>query len=431
MKMSASLQTFACLFGLVVLASCSPTRIGGDLMTKIKEGRDYLSEKTKHSYQSSKRFLGLEDEPSIVANKPLSVSVRIFGELPDGEKIREFRLVNQQGMEVSVIEYGAAVREVVVPDREGKMENVSLGFSNLQDYLDKSPYFGCIAGRYANRIAGGRFALDGKQYQLALNNGPNHLHGGEVGFDKRAWSGSVLPDSLGARFVLDSPDGEEGYPGKMRVVATYELTENNELKVLIEATSDKKTVVNLTNHAYYNLAGEGDATILDHVLTLPGATFVATDETNVPIALRPVVGTPMDFRQPAIVGSRIEEDHPQLIAGKGYDHTWVVPDEQPSAGKSDSVSKLNHAATLSDPGSGRVMKLFTDQPGVQFYSGNYLDGSLVGDGGEPYLPRSGLCLEPQVYPDSPNHQGERGWPPCILNPGETYRHLSVYQFLAE
>ncbi|MEK9773279.1 MAG: aldose epimerase family protein [Opitutae bacterium] len=412
----------ALVFSLVLVGgnfSCSPAELGKKTMEKIKTGGDYLTDKTKVAYQASREKLGLKEETPPPSSKPMTISKRVFGQLSDGTKVHEFRLINEQGMEVSIIEYGASIRDIIVADRDGKKENVSLGFVTLQDYVEKSPYFGCIAGRYANRIAQGKFSLEGKEYQLATNNGPNHLHGGNQGFDKRVWVGEPLENDLGVSLTYRSPDEEEGYPGNLDCTVVYTLSKDNKLKVEIKAFTDKPTVVNLTNHTYFNLAGEGDPTILDHLLTLPGTSIVATDSTNIPTGMQPVAGTPFDFRTATVVGARIGGDHPQLVAGKGYDHTWVVPAGQGSLGL---------AATLYDPDSGRVLKLFTNQPGVQFYSGNYLDGSLIGSAGKPYPLRSGLCLEPQVYPDSPNHQEEEGWKSCVLRPGETYHHQSVFEF---
>ncbi len=410
----------ASLLGAAILVnfSCTHSELSKQTIEKLKIGGEYITSKGKLAYQSSREVFGFKQDKPIQSSK-MTISKRVFGELADGSKVHEFRLINEQGMEVSIIEYGASIREIIVPDRNGNKDNISLGFNNLDDYVEKSPYFGCIAGRYANRIAKGEFSLDGKNYQLAKNNGSNHLHGGEQGFDKRVWTGKPLEDGIGVSLSYRSLDGEEGYPGNLSCSVVYSLTDDNRLKVEIKAVTDKPTIVNLTNHAYFNLAGEGDPTILDHRLTLPGTSIVATDATNIPTSIEEVVGTPFDFRRPVVVGSRISEDHPQLIAGKGYDHTWSVP----SSGEETSL-----AATLEDPDSGRVMKLHTNQPGVQFYSGNYLDGSLTGLRGSPYPFRSGLCLEPQVYPDSPNHQGEKGWQNCVLRPGETYSHLSIYEF---
>ena len=399
--------------------SCTPSELGKKTMDSLKNSRDYISAKSYSLYNSGKNMLGVKEGNPSLNSMPMTVSKRVFGELADGTKVHEFRLINEQGMEVSILEYGASIRDLVVPDRKGELGNVSLGFSSLQEYVDKSPYFGCIAGRYANRIARGKFSLDGKEYTLATNNGPNHLHGGNFGFDKKVWFGEPLEQGLGVRLSYQSSDGEEGYPGTLKCSVVYSLSVDNKLSVEIKAVTDKPTVVNLTNHAYFNLAGEGEGTILDHELFLPGSSIVATDSTNIPVGLERVAGTPFDFRRSTRIGSRIDTDHPQIKFGKGYDHTWVVP---------ESAQNPAHAATLYDPGTGRVLKLYTDQPGVQFYSGNYLDGTLAGSSGKIYPLRSGLCLEPQVFPDSPNHQGEAGWKNCVLRPGDTYSHLSVYEF---
>jgi aldose 1-epimerase len=423
------MKTYHCfikyVFLLVLLGvfSCSPSKLAKDTMGEIRKGGDFITEKSKKVYVSGKDFLGMkEQDTSEMTAKPMTVSKRVFGQMADGTKVHEFRMINENGMEVSIIEYGAAIRELIIPDREGLKENVSLGFSSLDQYVKESPYFGCIAGRYANRIADGKFSIDGDEYQLATNNGTNHLHGGDLGFDKRVWEGKPLEDGFGVTFTYRSVDGEEGYPGNLSTSVTYSLSEKDELSVVIRAVTDQPTVVNLTNHAYFNLAGEGESTILDHVLTLPGTSYVATDETNIPTSIQSVVGTPFDFRTPSIIGARIEQGHTQLKFGKGYDHTWLVP---------LSDQELRHAATLHDPKSGRTLKLSTNQPGVQFYSGNYLDGSLLGNSGNPYPLRSGLCLEPQLFPDSPNQHHKEGWQNCILRPGETYLHHSVYEFFVK
>ena len=418
-------STFIIPFFLSILLanlSCTQTEFSRQAQEKLQLGANYITGQSKKFYHSGKNALGLSETKSVKPKKTMTVSKRVFGTLPDGTKVHEFRLINENNTEVSIIEYGASIREILVPDRDGLFENVSLGFSSLEDYISKSPYFGCIAGRYANRIADGRFSLDGVVYNLARNNGPNHLHGGESGFDKKVWVGKPLESGLGVSLAYRSSDGEEGYPGTLHSTVTYSLTADDQIKVSIEATTDKPTIINLTNHTYFNLAGEGNSTILDHVLELPGTSIVATDSSNIPTSLLPVAGTPFDFRNPKIIGSQINEEHPQIVVGKGYDHTWIVP---------ESSESLAHAATLKDPKSGRILKLYTNQPGVQFYSGNYLDGSLVGTSGQSYPHRSGLCLEPQVFPDSPNRQGKAGWKSCILRPGETYLHLSVYKFSAE
>ena len=406
---------------ILLLPSCTPSEVGKKTLKNAEESWSYLVGQSKSAYSRGREALGLANPKQPKIGENMIVSKRLFGKLADGSKVLEFRIANTKGMEVSLIEYGASVREIIVPDRHGYKKNVSLGFSNINDYVTDSPYFGCIAGRYANRIANGKFSLDGTEYQLGTNNGSNHLHGGDRGFDKRVWKGEILDNNLGIAFTYTSPDGEEGYPGRLKCKVSYFLTEDNELKVEIEATTDKPTVLNLTNHTYFNLSGEGNTTILSHELTLPGTQIVATDGAGIPTGMEKVIGTPFDFRKSTPIGSRIGQKHPQLLAGKGYDHTWLVPQGE---------KELALAAILVDPASGRKLELFTDQPGVQFYSGNYLDGSLTGMSGSPYPLRSGLCLEPQVFPDSPNHQGEDGWESCVLRPGETYRHTSVYKFSA-
>jgi len=411
-------------FLLILLAnlSCTQTEFSRQAQEKLQSSANYITDQSKKFYHSGKNALGLSETKSVKPKKTMTVSKRVFGILPDGTKVHEFRLINENNTEVSIIEYGASIREILVPDRDGLFENVSLGFSSLEDYISKSPYFGCIAGRYANRIADGKFSLDGVVYNLARNTGPNHHHGGKSGFDKKVWVGKPLDSGLGVSLAYRSSDGEEGYPGTLNSTVTYSLTADDQIKVSIEATTDKPTIINLTNHTYFNLAGEGNSTILDHELELPGTSIVATDSSNIPTSLLPVAGTPFDFRNPKIIGSKINEEHPQIVVGKGYDHTWIVP---------ESSEPLAYAATLKDPKSGRILKLYTNQPGVQFYSGNYLDGSLIGTSGQSYPYRSGLCLEPQVFPDSPNRQGKAGWKSCILRPGETYLHLSVYKFSAQ
>ena len=395
-------------------AGCTLTEFGSTAKRKIVDGSSYV-------WQKGKSVVGIDPQNKQTL-KPMTVQKTAFGEMPDGLKVSLYRLTNANGMQVALLDYGGTVKEILVPDREGDFANVSLGFSTIDGYREQSPYFGCITGRYANRIKDGKFSLDGKSYQLAKNNGPNHLHGGEAGFDKRMWDTQILEAGTGVVFTRTSPDGEEGYPGNLKCKVTYVLTDDNELIVEYEATTDKPTVINLTNHTYFNLGGEGSSTILNHELTLPGSKFVATDETNIPTSIASVDGTPMDFRKPSRIGARIEVDHEQLKFGKGYDHTWLVP---------DSNEDLNLAAILKDSVSGRVLEIRTDQPGIQFYAGNYLDGSITGHGGKTYPFRSGLCLETQVFPDSPNHQGEEGWQSCVLRPGETYRHKTVHKFLVD
>ena len=354
----------------------------------------------------------------------MSIEKIPFGSTPDGNASL-YVLTNANGMKVKITDYGGTVTEIWAVDRNGTRGDVVLGYNSVEGYLSKSPYFGCITGRYANRIADGNFTLDGQKYSLATNNGKNHLHGGDRGFNKYLWdaSSSKTDDELSVAFTRTSPDGEEGYPGALSCKVTYTLNNEDELRIDYEATTDKPTVINLTNHSYFNLAGEGDPTILDHELLINADQFVATDETNIPTGLADVNGTPMDFRASHQIGERIAQEDEQLKFGLGYDHTWVIKRDDPG---------LVHAITLHDPGSGRVMEIHTDQPGIQFYTGNYLpdptDSSTKS--GKPYPHRSGLCLETQVFPDSPNHQGEEGWQSCVLRPCETYRHVIVHKFSA-
>ena len=423
--MFLSEKFFCFIFFLTLLITgCSFTEVAQKTKDRVNSSKSYLSDKGLEVYKKSREKFGLTNS-SKSQIKPMTVSKSPFGEMPSGEKVSQFVLTNANKMQVTLIDYGATVKDIVVPDRNGKFSNVSLGFSNLDDYREKSPYFGCIAGRYANRIAGGKLSLNGKDYQLAKNNGPNHLHGGKVGFDKVVWSAKILEVGTGVTFTLRSPDGDEGYPGNLISKVTYTLSNENELSVEYSATTDQPTVINLTNHTYFNLAGEGDPTILDHQLTLYSDKFVATDETNIPVSISSVVGTPFDFNKAFVIGDRINLDNEQLKFGKGYDHTWLVRGAEADDGQ------LRHAATLRDPGSGRKMDIFTDQPGIQFYSGNYLDGSYAGQSGKIYPLRSGMCLETQVFPDSPNHQGEEGWRSCVLNPGEIYQHKTVHKFSVE
>ena len=410
-------------FYLLASSSCIVSEYGTKTKNALVKGSSYVGEKSKILYQSTKSTLGFKDEKK-VSVKPMSVSKSKFGALADGTKVSKYTLTNANGMKVGILDYGGTVKEIFAPDRNGKMANVSLGFSTIEEYVEKSPYFGCITGRYANRIAAGKFTLEGEEYTLATNNGPNHLHGGDKGFDKFVWEARVIETGTGVEFTRVSKDGEEGYPGTLKCKVTYSLNNDNELVVEYEATTDKATVINLTNHTYFNLAGEGAETILDHDLLLPGDQFVATDETNIPTAIEKVEGTPLDFRKFVKIGKRIESENTQIKYGKGYDHTWLV-------GSKKNEEGLNHAATLKHQGSGRILEIFTDQPGIQFYSGNYLDGTLVGHGGKKYPLRSGMCLETQVFPDSPNRQGQDGWKSCVLRPGQVYTHKTVHRFFAE
>jgi len=326
---------------------------------------------------------------------------------------QQWTLKNRNGMEVRLAAYGARVTSIKVPDRDGNFADVVLGYDAVESYKTavKKPYFGCVLGRNAGRIAKGKFTLDGVDYQLTVNNGPNHNHGGVIGFDKVDWN--ATPVENGVRFSRRSPDGEESYPGNLDVSVTYTLTDDNELKIDYRATTDKATPINLSNHSYFNLAGEGSPTVLDHVLMLNADAMTPIDATSVPTgAIVPVAGTPFDFRTAKPVGRDIDQDNEQLKNGSGYDHNFVLNGNEV-------------AATLYDPSSGRVMELLTDQPGVSLYTANFLKGTLVGKSGRPYAHRSALCLETQHFADSPN---KPHFPSTILRPGEEYRTHTIYRF---
>ncbi len=345
-----------------------------------------------------------------------------FGTLPDGTAVDLFTLTNAQGVEVRAITYGGIIVSIRVPDREGRLDDVVLGYDTLDGYVARNPYFGCITGRYANRIAKARFTLEGRTYRLAANDGPNHLHGGVRGFDKVVWRGEPLQeaDRVGVVFSRTSPDGEEGYPGTLDVRVTYALTDANELRVEYEATTDKPTPVNLTQHTYFNLKGEGSGDVLGHVLAIDADRYTPVDETLIPTgALEPVDGTPFDFRTPAPIGARIAADHEQIRRGRGYDHNFVLR----RAGDG-----LVRAARVVEPTTGRTLEVWTTEPGLQFYSGNFLDGTIRGKGGHVYGHRSGFCLETQHFPDSPN---QPQFPSTILRPGERYHSTTVFRFGVE
>lgn len=342
-----------------------------------------------------------------------------FGTLEDGRTAHLFTLTNEQGTEIKITNYGGIITSLKVADKNGEMEDVVLGFDDLDGYLQEGvPYFGAIIGRYGNRIADAQFELDGETYQLAANDGPNHLHGGEQGFDKRLWDAESFEneDGSGVRLQYLSEDGEEGYPGNLSVEVIYTLTEDDELKIDYTATTDKATVVNLTNHSYFNLAGYDHGTILDHRVMINADEFLPVNETLIPTGeFRSVEDTPFDFTEPTLVGRRINADNEQIARGQGYDHCWVLNGE---------AGEMKLAATVHEPASGRFMEVFTTEPGIQFYTGNFLDGTLSGKGAA-YSHRSGLCLETQHFPDSPN---QPDFPSTVLQPGETYSTQTTYKF---
>lgn len=342
----------------------------------------------------------------------------IFGEMPDGTKVKKFTLKNEAGMEVDVITYGGIITRWTAPDKQGSYEDIVLGFDSLEQYLDGSPYFGALIGRYGNRIANGKFSLDGETYTLATNDGDNHLHGGEKGFDKVLWNATPKNTDAGAVLELTyiSEDGEEGYPGKLDVKVTYTLTDNNELDVQYEAVTDKPTVVNLTQHSYFNLSGKLSEPILDHEIYLDADTYLPVDGGLIPTGeLRAVAGTPFDFTAPKSIGKEIEADNEQLGLGGGYDHCWVLNQGKEGFGL---------AASAYHPNTGRLLEVYTNEPGIQFYSGNFLDGTLPAKDGGAYGKRSGFCLETQHYPDSPN---QVNFPSARLNPGETYSTRTMFK----
>ena len=357
-----------------------------------------------------------EEDLSTAQNKP-TIEKKAFGSTPSGEEVFEYTLKNANGIEMGVITYGGIIRTLLVPDRDGNFEDVVLGYDNLQGYLDETPYFGAIIGRYGNRIAKGKFSLDGEEYELATNNIGNHLHGGIVGFDKVVWQGEAIEkdDEVALKMTYTSEDMEEGYPGNLEVTVTYNLNNDDELTFDYQAKSDKKTIVNLTNHAYYNLAGnKGD--ILDHELKINASTYLPVDETLIPTEITVVEGTPFDFQEFKKVGEDIDVEDVQLKNGGGYDHCWVL---------NESPDSLNFAASLVDPSSGRRMDIYTEEPGIQFYSGNFLDGKITGKDSVTYEFRTGLCLETQHFPDSPNRPE---FPSTILEAGEIYATKTVTKF---
>src|SRR5438477_517190 len=352
-----------------------------------------------------------------------STTKKSFGKTPDGQPADLFVLTNRNGSEVSITNYGGTVVSLKVPDRSGKIADVVLGYDNVEGYAEGKSYFGAIVGRYGNRIGHAQFVLDGKTYTLAKNNGENSLHGGVNGFNKAVWTAKTLSSKDGQSLELSylSKDGEEGFPGNLKVTVIYTLTDDNALRIEYSATTDKKTVVNLTNHSYFNLAGQGSGDILGHLLTIEADKFTPVDSGLIPTGeLRDVAGTPFDFRKPTAIGARINEDDEQLKLGGGYDHNFVL--------RRKPGEPISLAARVVDPKTGRVLEVWTDQPGVQFYTGNFLDGSVRGKGGIAYTKRSAFCLETQHFPDSPNHPK---FPSTVLKPGERYHTTTIYKFSSE
>jgi aldose 1-epimerase len=350
----------------------------------------------------------------------MGIKKLVFGQSDAGGPVHLYTLTNAGGMEVKITNYGATLVSLVVPDRDGKSADVVLGYDKLEDYVAGKYYFGCIVGRYANRIAGGKFWLNGTEYRLAINEGDNHLHGGLRGFDKMIWHARELEGSgdIGLRLDHVSPDGTEGYPGKLTCTVIYTLTAANELKIDYHATSDKPTIANLTHHAYFNLAGAGAGQILDHELVICADRFTPVDSRLIPTGeLKSVTGTPFDFNRPTAIGARIHHDDEQLLIARGYDHNWVLRRE--GAG-------LCLAARVYEPRSGRKLEVYTTQPGLQFYSGNFLDNRIAAKDGRIYSHRGGFCLETQHFPDSPN---QPGFPSAVLDPGSQYKHTTIYKII--
>ena len=348
-----------------------------------------------------------------------SVAEAAFGTLDGGGAVSLYTLTNSAGTEVRIINYGAIVVSLKVPDRQGKLRDVVLGYDDLAGYVQDRAYLGAIVGRYANRIAAGKFTLDGKPYQLELNDGPNHLHGGTQGFHKKLWKAEKVKGKggPGVKLTYVSQDGEEGYPGKVTLSVTYTLTAENALRVDYQGTTDKPTILSPTHHSYFNLSGDPTQTILDEELTIDGDQTTAVGPGLIPTGkLADVAGTPMDFRRPTKIGARIEANDGQLVLGKGYDHNWVLRHQG---------NGVHEAAELFDARSGIVMQVLTDQPGLQLYTGNFLDGTIHGKGGVVYQRRTALCLEAQLFADAPNHPD---FPSATLRPGHHYHQTTIYQF---
>lgn len=353
--------------------------------------------------------------PSLCAQG--AVTGKLWGATAAGKPVELFTLTNAKGIKAQITNYGGIIVAIKVPDKAGEIADVVLGFDSLAPYLRKHPHFGCLTGRYANRIGGARFTLDGVEYLVTANSGKNHIHGGKVNFATIVWEARILAEENALELRYTSADGEEGFPGKLDCRVTYTLTETNELQIRYHATTDKPTVVNLTNHSYFNLAGEGSGDVLGHELMIPAEQFTATDDALIPTGeLDSVLGTALDFSTPHLIGERIESTFKPLLQGKGYDHNYVLKGQ---------AMKL--AARARDPQSGRIMEVFTTEPGVQLYTSNHLKG-VAGKSGHIYEKRHGFCLETQKFPDSPN---KPQFPSASLRPGETYLHQTTFKFSAE
>lgn len=360
-----------------------------------------------------------DNQESKQMEKSLSITKRDFGNTADGQAVAKYTLENKGGIQVDIITYGGRITSLRTPDTQGNMKNVVLGFNNIWQYEQDNPFFGALIGRYGNRIAKGKFSLDGTEYKLAQNNGENSLHGGVKGFDKRVWNATTEESDDSVKLVLTylSADMEEGFPGNLNTTVTYTLNKNNSLDVLYEATTDKTTVVNLTQHAYFNLSGDFSNTILDHMVEIDADTFLPVDSGLIPTGeLAPVEGTPFDFREAKLVGKEINADNEQIKLGGGYDHCWVLNNQSEG---------YRSVATAFHPATGRNLEVLTDEPGIQFYTGNFLDGTLPAPNGGTYAQRSGFCLETQHYPDSPN---QPEFPSVTLEPGETYSSKTTFKF---
>tara|TARA_B100001063_G_scaffold50895_1_gene44967 strand:- start:3039 stop:4106 length:1068 start_codon:yes stop_codon:yes gene_type:complete len=351
--------------------------------------------------------------------KAITISKSDYGKTPGGISVEQYILKNKKGMKIAIITYGGIITSWTAPNKNGIYQDIVLGYNSLDEYIKSTPYFGAIIGRYGNRIANGKFTLEGIEYTLAQNDGPNNLHGGIKGFDKVVWNAvEVISDtSIGLKLTYHSKDMEEGFPGNLETVVTYTLSEDNTLEVLYEATTDKKTIINLTQHSYFNLSGDFNKTILNHEITIDADTYIPVDETLIPTGeLATVAGTPFDFRKPKTMALEINADNDQLKKGGGYDHCWVLNDQ-------DEGMRLN--ATAYHPETGRLLEVFSNEPGIQLYSGNFLVETLPSKNGGTYAYRSGFCLETQHYPDSPN---QNNFPSVVLSPGEKYSSKTSFKF---